>query len=410
MPIDYVAYNDAGSRVTGVVDVETEEEAERRLWGSGLLVVRLRAQRTVQVGLPTRLALRVFGAGIQDVITFTRQLETLLRAGISLHPALRQLRMEARGIALREAIRQMAIDIEAGDRFSRAVGRHPKIFPAYFLRMVPLAEATGELPRLLKDLVRTMERQAVVAARARQAILTPALSLLVGFGALFVLFTLVLPRLVELLSEFDAELPATTRALVAIANFSQTNGMRTAIGLVVAGVGLFAFLRLTRAGQRFWHRTMLRLPVVGGVVMSSTLFDVSAMYALLLETGVAPVVALRTVTVSIGNSVLRDAFQRVEAEVTAGGRLGAALRKQAAIPSLFTETVSNGEQAGALTQNLSAMADYYQEETNRRVQAGTTLIEPVAFLIVGGVIGFVAVAIMSGIYSIIPQISGGFGG
>ena len=114
--------------------------------------------------------------------------------------------------------------------------------------------------------------------------------------------------------------------------------------------------------------------------------------------------AVRAVTGTIGSIPIRDAFIRVDHEITEGRRLGASLQRYPVIPRLFADTVANGEQAGALAQNLAALAEFYQGETERRVQTGTTLIEPLAFLFVGSIIGFVAVAIISGIYSVIPQI------
>jgi type IV pilus assembly protein PilC len=150
---------------------------------------------------------------------------------------------------------------------------------------------------------------------------------------------------------------------------------------------------------------LLRTPVIGGIVRSGSMFDVCSMFALLLDAGIAPVVALRAVTGTIGNIRIREAFVRVGIEITEGQRLGQTLLKYPVIPVLFSETVANGEQAGALSRNLHALADFYEQETERKVEAGTTLIEPLAFLVVGSMIGFVAVAIISGIYSVIPTIS-----
>ena len=407
MPIDYVAYNEAGIRVTGVLDVESEEEAERRLWADGLLVVDLDSQQErLRPTFWSRLYVRAFPAKPRDVITFVRQLETLLRAGVALHEAMAQLRNQVRNPALHAALRQVVSDIEGGDRFSRAIARHPGVFPAHLLRMIPVAEASGELARVLAEVVRTLERQARVAAQTRSAIMTPAISLVVGAGAAFILFTFVLPRLVELLSEFGGELPRATRILISVADYSEAWGLITlaAVASVAALASLF-FSRTDR-GRRLWDGFLLRAPIIGAVVQSSTMFGVCSMWSLLLQTGVAPVGALRTVVVMIPNVKMRAAFSRVEQEITAGGRLGAALGRQPEVPRLLAEIVAGGEQAGALRQNLEALADYYLEETDRRVQSTTGLIEPAAFLIVGSIIGFIAVAVLTGIYSVIPAVSG----
>ena len=270
--------------------------------------------------------------------------------------------------------------------------------------MMPMAEETGQLAGILGDLLTTMERQRSVQSQARRAIMTPAISLVVGFLAAFILFTFVLPRLVDLLGEFGTNLPLTTRFLVGIADFSKTWGIVAVVAFAVAVVTGGAYLSRTTQGRRLWDSFMLRAPVVGPVVRASTMFDVCSMYSLLLQAGVAPVVGLRAVTGTIGNSRIREAFIAVDHEVTQGQRLGLSLLRYSVIPRLFSETVHNGEQAGALQQNLRALADFYQDDTERRVESGTSLIEPLSFLVVGTVIGFIAVAVISGIYSVIPQI------
>lgn len=407
MPIDYVAFNALGARVVGMLEVETEEEAEQRLWSEGLIVAQLNRRDFARKNQPllSRLLPSLFRAKMADTISFTRQFETLLRAGVPIHTALRQLRNETGSVAMRQAINEIAIDVENGERFSRAVAKHSKVFPPYYLRMMPMAEESGELPRILQDLVRTMERQQKVAAQSRSALMTPAISLTIGVVAALILFTFVLPRLVDLLSEFGTELPAATKILVAIAGFSDAWAIYITTGLVVGVAGSTAYLRGTDNGRRTWDTLLLRIPVIGSIVRSSAMFDVCSMFGLLLDAGIAPVVALRAVTGTIGNVRIREAFVRVGVEITEGQRLGQTLVKYPVIPVLFSETVANGEQAGALSRNLHALADFYEQETERRVEAGTTLIEPLAFIVVGSLIGFVAVAIISGIYSVIPTIS-----
>lgn len=410
MPIDYVAFNALGARVAGVLEVESEEEAEQKLWAEGLLVGQL-TRREGARKLPglSQLAPTLFRPKMSDTIAFTRQFETLLRAGVPIHTALRQLRDEASNTAMRHAIHRIALDVENGERFSRAVAKHPRVFPSYYLRMMPMAEETGELPRILQDLLRTMERQQKVAAQSRKAIMTPAISLGIGVLAALILFTFVLPRLVNLLSEFDSDLPTATRILVAIAGFSASWALYIVGAVLAISVGSTLYFSGTESGKRAWHTLLLKTPVIGPIVRASSMFDICSMFGLLLDAGIAPVVALRAVTGTVGNVRIREAFVRVGIEITEGQRLGQSLSKYPIIPALFSETVANGEQAGALSRNLHALADFYEQETERRVEAGTTLIEPLAFIVVGGMIGFVAVAIISGIYSVIPTISAGAG-
>jgi type II secretory pathway component PulF len=407
LPIDYVAFNAVGTRVAGVLEVESEQEAEQRLWEDGLIVAQLQHRSITAKGLSTsqRLLPKLFGTKISDTIMFTRQFETLLRAGVPIHMALRQLRDESRNVGMRQAVNAIVIDVESGERFSRAVAKHPGVFPPYYVRMMPIAEESGELARVLQDLLRTMERQQKVNAQSKSALLTPAISLGIGVIAALILFVFVLPRLVELLSEFGTELPRATRILVAVASFSQSWALAISVAVLGGSAGLIGYFSATTRGKRIWHSVLLRIPVIGPVVRASAMFDVCSMFALLLDSGIPPVPALRAVTGTISNIRIREAFIRVDIEISEGQRLGTTLKRYPVIPALFSETVANGEQAGALSRNLHALSDFYEQETERGVEAGTSLIEPLAFLIVGSLIGFVAVAIISGIYSVIPEIS-----
>jgi type II secretory pathway component PulF len=408
LPVEYVAFNNTGERVTGTLDLNSEEEAERILWAQGLTVVDVQRRVERRSEGPLTLVLRLLsGARRKDTIAFTRQLETLLRAGVALPSAMRQLRQDGRGISMRYALGRILEHVEGGGRFSTAVAEHPKVFPPYYIRMMPLAEETGELPRILRDLTGTMERQEKVGSQARNAILAPAFSLVVGFAAAFVLFTFVLPRLVTLLEEFGTELPLATRMLVNLAGFARDWGVTTVLIIVAVVLVLTLYMARTRRGRRLWDQILLRSPVAGPIIRSTSMFDVASMMSLLISSGISPVVALRTSVQTASNIHIREALERVDEAVTQGGRLGQALQEEPVIPRLYSDTVHNGEAAGALVHNLEALADYYQEETERRVQVGTTLIEPVAFLVVGAIIGFIAVAVIAGIYSIIPQVSAG---
>ncbi|MBF8267189.1 MAG: type secretion system protein [Dehalococcoidia bacterium] len=406
MAIDYIAYNSAGDRVAGVVEVDSVEEAEQRLWSSGLLVVQLR-RRVEREGssLLVRLFPTFFGVTFKDVVTATRQMETLLRAGVSLPIALRQLRDQTRSPGFKATLGDILAHVEAGERFSTACARHPRVFPPFYLRLLPLAEETGDLPTILNGILHTMERQQSVGSKVKGALVTPAISMVVAFIAGAILITFVLPRLVAMLGEFGGRLPASTRLLLSISDFGQTYGVYTFAALAVALLLANMYFTRTLQGIRVKDRFMLKAPVLSSIVQASAMFGVCSSLSLLLRAGVPPVAALRSVTTMVGNRIIQEALTRVEAQVTQGMRLGEACQRERDLPLLFANAIANGEQAGSLRQNLEALADYYQTETERVVSMGTTLIQPVLILLISGVVGFIAVSIVSAIYSVITPIS-----
>ena len=396
----YVAYTWQGERVKGVLQVNREEEAQDLLRRDDLIPYRL---TLVRPGPSlSRLAPYLFKPKPQEIIEFTRSMAALLRSGISLHEALEMFRGESRGLGLKEVLRRVIEDIEGGMRFSDAMARHPAVFSRFYIRILRYGEATGGMARSLQQLSDNLGKTKVMKDKVKGALVYPLISLIMAVVVAVILVTFSLPALVGLLEEFGGELPFVTKLLISIADF--VTAYRNQILVTIVGIGAagWAFFR-TRYGAQVRDAALLRVPVVSGVLVQSNLFTLTSVFATLLEAGIPSVEALQLSSDSVGNRVLRARLAFIT-DVTEGGRLGVAFREHWPKPPLLSQAIVTGEASGGLAVSLHGLADYYEQESAKTINSALELIQPIVIILVAGLVGFVATAVMSGIYSALDSI------
>jgi type IV pilus assembly protein PilC len=397
----YVAYSWLGQKLEGVLQVDREEDARQALERDELIAYRLalvRRRRSI-----TQLMAFLFQPSPKEFIEFTRSMAALLKSGIPLRDALRNVQRQTSSLGLKEVLRRVIEDIEGGDPFSEACSRHPKVFPDFYLRMLRVGEATGGVVLTLERVLDTLEKRKTVRDKVKAALLYPAISLVVAIVVGFILITYSLPALTGLLKEYGGELPFATKLLLSISDFLQSYRLHIIVSVLGGTSALVGYLR-TRHGARVRDRVLLRVPVVGRVILHSNLFSLTATFSTLLEAGVPPVEALQLSRESLSNVVLRERLAKVIAEASAGTSLGQAFSLHWPSPPLLSQGVITGEVAGNLPDALHALAEYYEQETTRAVSGATEMVQPAVILLVGGMVGFVAVAVIAGIYATIGSV------
>lgn len=401
MAINYVAYDKSGDRVAGTLEAESPQRAHEILWESGLVVLSLKKQRK----LPSLAELMptLFRVKPQDLINFSRELASLLGSGIALRPALRVLHELTEKRALKDAIRLVMRDIEVGLPFSEACSKQSSIFSPFYTRLVQVAEETGELRKILLEVVDHMERQKALMGKIRKALTYPSIVLTVGLIGSFILVTVAVPAMTELLAEYQAEMPLITRLLVGVGSFSQSYGKYVFLVVIVLAILGWLYVR-TKQGKKRWDSFSLKIPLIGKIVQQSQMTQLCSNLATLLSAGLPTAEALRLSVSATDNTVFREGLSEVYRQVSTGSRLEPAISSQRVFPRLFSQTVGIAEETGALRTNLEGLSDFYEQETDRVATRFTEMIEPTLIIVVGIVVGFVGAAIVSAIYSIIPQI------
>ncbi len=402
MAIKYQAYTRFGKKIKGVLDTDSEERASYLLEQDDLLPYTL--ERTVTRRSLVQLAPSLFRPRATDVIDFTRQTAALLKSGISLRRVLTVQRDDARSAGLKETLRAILVDIEAGGRFSDAIARHPTVFPNFYVSLMRVGEATGGIAPTLQQLADDLLRRKAVIDRIKKALVYPVITLVVAIAAAIVLVTFSLPSLTRLLKDSNEVLPYTTRALIAVSDFLQAN--MAAVALPVVGTFLLGIVLMrTPWGSRQWDRILLRIPVAGSIAVGGNMFFLATTLVTLLRAGVSPIESLRLAQEGMSNAVLRESLAAVTRDASEGVRLAEAFARQPAFPPIISQAISTGEMRGNLSDTLAGIAEYYRDRTDRALSGATELIQPAIILLVAGLVGFVAVAVVTGIYSTIGAIN-----
>lgn len=399
MALQYRAYNWVGKQVSGVLDTDSEEAAYDMLERDGLIPYRIQPVGGGRRWSFHRLIPILFKPKSQELIGYTTELASLLRSGIPLREALVVTRDGSRSIGFREALRRVVARIEEGERFSDACASVPWVFPSYYIRILRVAEATGSLAPTLQNLGESLEKEKRVRDRVRRALTYPAIAMVVAAGAGTILLTYALPALLGFLEEFAGEeLPFTTRALIAVRGVLAAYGVAI-IGGILGATAAFLIALRTRRGVEVKDRVLLKLPVIGKTLLMKNTFSIASTMTTLLRNGVPPMDAIQLAEHSVKNSVILRALEEVAEDVSQGTRLAEAFQNQTIFPSLLSQAIVTGEMGGNLRDTLAGVAEYYENETEKSVASATELIQPAIILIVAGVVGFVAVGIISGIYS-----------
>lgn len=397
MPYKYVAYTKYGEWVQGTVDATSEALAEEVLWQSDYIIASLRPARPgadLAEMMPT-----FFGVKPRDLIVLSRQLATLIESGITILSGLQMLREEVGNKALSKALQAVIEDVQEGESLSDALKNHPQVFPPIYSRMIEIGERMGNMEAILQQLATYMEKRESLTRKLRGAMAYPAFILLLAIGVVFLMINFTLPGIMGLFSEFEADLPITTRILITITNFTTTH-QSSILAVAVSTVALVSLYVRTPIGRRQRDLLLLKIPVIGSINIQSSISQLCHTMSILLRAGLPMSEIMDMIVQTMGNVILRGALERVRTEMLQGDGLFRPISQEQVFPSLLAQMVRVGEETGALDSNLETLALFYEQEADRKISALTGMLEPALMLFVGGLVGFLAVSVILPMYSL----------
>ncbi len=397
MEFRYTASTGAGSPVSGVLVAESEANAEQILWDSGLTIIQLKKKLEIPAlheALPS-----LFGVKRRDVIQFSRNMASLLDAGI---PILRALTIQSRfgKRGLKAVLQEVITDLEKGSRLSQACANHPSVFPAFYVYLLRTGEEVGNLSQVLRDTAEQMERDEATASKVKRSLAYPTFVLLLAIGAIVVMMAKVVPALTDMFHEFGSDLPPMTRGLIAVSDFFEAAFLYIVLGAVVIGVGGYFYIR-TPGGKRKKDEVMLRIPIIGQAILKAGLSRFCRNMSMMVGAGVSLFDALKLTSETTDNSVIAESVSAVRSRVGDGQLFSQAVAADAIFPPLMPEMIAVGEEAGSLEGQLTKVSTFYEEEAERAVAQVTGTLTPALTVGVGLIIGLVAVTLYSSIYSMV---------
>ncbi len=335
----------------------------------------------------------LLGRGVShgQLVISTRQLATLVKAGMPLLRSLRTVSDQLEPGALRHIFTAVAVDVEGGVKLSEALSRYPRAFPTFYVNMVRAGELGGLLDEILRRLAELMEKQQRIRDRVQSALMYPAFVMVASIAILAILMAFVVPTFLSMFTELGSALPLPTRILVTACQAIRQGWWAVAL----AGAGLWMLIQAalrTPLGKRQMDGLMLKLPVVGSLIHRLLIARFARTFGTLLTSGVPILGALETVRATVSNAVLDEALQEVERSLKAGESLARPLELSGAFPPLVSRMVALGEETGQLDLMLAQLADNYEEEVDIQLGGLTQLLEPLLIVGVGGIVGFIVIS------------------
>jgi type IV pilus assembly protein PilC len=338
-----------------------------------------------------------------ELAIFSRQLATFIGAGVPLNQAIAVLQEETRTRKMKDVLAEIQRDLAQGLSVSESFSRFPEVFTTLYLNLIRAAELTGTLDAVLKRLDVHLTREDRAAKEIKSALMYPMMVLLMAIGSVGVLVGFVLPRFSALFAEFHAELPGGTMFLLGIATFVtqwQLQLLAGLVGILIIATGSQSFER----GKYFRDALILRLPVVRTLARYAAIARFCRTLQTMLEAGVPISRSFDIVLLAVSNRVLQRKLDPVKARMLAGEGFAAPLAASGVFPPTVIQMVRVGEETGALERFLGEAADFYENELEFKLASAIQLLEPALLLSVGGVIGFVAISMVSAIYSLTSAI------
>lgn len=404
-----------GKAVSGVRDAESPKVLRQIMRKDGVLVTSFelskggkaqKEQNAKKAGISKDVDIGAIFSGVRkvEIAAFTRQMATLLRAGIPLPDALGALVEQVTNVRFKSPLSEVRTAVNEGSPFADALARHPKLFDELFVSMVRAGEVAGNLDEVLARLADFLEGSQKLKSKIQGAMIYPLVMVIVGTIIMAVLMIKVIPEITQMFTQQGKTLPLNTRFLIFSSRFLGNNILWILIGGVIFFV-LFVNWTRSKDGRPAWHRFVLGLPVVGELVRTINVGRFARTLGTMLQSGVPLLRALDTAKQIVSNVLIRQAIENAKKAVTEGESLAQTLKKSGQFPATMIHMVAVGEKAGQLEQMLERVATTYETEVDVKLTRLTSLLEPLMLVIMGGAVAFIVFSILQPIMDL-GQLSG----
>lgn len=339
---------------------------------------------------------------LKDIVVFTRQLSTMISAGVPLTRAMSTLQSQTYNKYFRQVIGSVMKDIEGGQPLGDAFAKFPNVFSDVYVNMVHAGEAGGILDEILKRLAAQVEQDASMRKKIKSAMTYPVVILVITVIAFFGIMMFVIPKIGQILKDLggeDAELPVYTQAMLNISDFMQKNAI-IVFGLLFLGSYLLRRYIRTPKGKYKFHALLLRTPVLKTIIMKIAIARFARTFASLMSAGVGVLDALEVTGGAIGNKVIEAELKEAAKEVKNGKQLSDPLSGSAHFPPIVAQMLAIGEETGQIDTILVKVADFYEEEVEATIDGLSSIIEPLMIVVLGGMVGLIAASVMGPISSL----------
>lgn len=401
MKFTYTATNKEGKSVQGTAEAVDRDALIAMLNKQGLHPVIIKLS-----GASSSTKKRGKKVKLKELVVFTRQLSTMISAGVPLTRALSTMQGQTESKYFKEVVSNITKDISSGISLGDAFSKYPSVFSEVYVNMVKAGEAGGILDEILKRLASQVEQDASMRKKIKSAMMYPMVIFSITILAFFGIMIFVIPKIAKILNDLggpDAELPIYTRAMLGISSFMQGNAV--IIAIVVFGIVFITkrYLRTPRGKYNF-HALLLRIPVLKNIVMKIAVARFARTFASLMSAGVSVLDALEVTGGAIGNKVIEAELKEAAKQVKNGKQLSEPISASKHFPAIVSQMLAIGEETGQIDTILVKVADFYEEEVETVIDGLSALIEPLMIVVLGSLVGIIAASVMGPIASLSKSI------
>ena len=391
-----------GEPKSGTMEAKDESELAKTLRQEGYVLIKADLEEEEIRRRKFKISLASLRrVSLTEKMMFTKNLQVMISAGISLPRALRTLSLQARSKRFKDTLSDIAEEITRGKTFSDSLGRRPNIFSELFVSMIKIGEEAGTLEEVLKNLTQQMEREYELKSKIKGAMMYPAVIICAMLGIGFLMLIMVVPKLAQTFKDLNIELPPTTKLVISFGTFLAEKWF-FCILIVVLLFFIFRTILKRKAGKKMIDSLFLRIPVISPIIKKANSASTARTLSSLFASGVPVVRALEIVSAALGNIYFREAIAQAAEKVRKGSKLSEALKPyQDIYPSIIIQMIEVGEETGETSEVLGKLADFFETEVGDATKNLSAIIEPVLMLIIGAVVGFFAISMVQPMYSML---------
>jgi type IV pilus assembly protein PilC len=400
----YSARDSRGKVVSGIIEAAAQGEVVRQLREQGLMPTAIQEGPATAARARRRQKGKTGRVRLEDLVVFSRQFATMIRAGLPLIEVLSILAEQSEKVAMKNVLRQVEKDVEAGASLTEALMKHPQAFNTFFVSMVKAGEAAGMLAAILDQVAVYLEKTASLQRKVKSAVVYPSTVATVATLITIFLLTQVVPVFVDIFESIEGKLPIPTQIVMGISNVLTEHWLK--VLLVVGALVVIVWQwKKTDQGRHFIDRTKLKIPIFGPLFLKVSISKFSRTLSTLIKSGVNILSALDIVAATAGNIIIEDAIMETRVSIQSGESIAHPLTESGIFPPMVTRMIDVGERVGSLENMLAKIADFYEDQVDATVAGLTSLIEPLLIVFLGLVVGFIVIAMFLPLFDMIKYLS-----
>jgi type IV pilus assembly protein PilC len=402
----YTARNAQGKLVDGIVESPSQDALAKLLRSQGLLVTAISEERgkSAAGGGWRRLSLKGTRVSLDDLIIFSRQLATMVSAGLPLIESLDVLGEQLENPTLRKVVNEVRKEVEGGSTFTSALEKHPKVFSQLYISMVRAGEASGMLDSIMNQLSAYLEKAGSIARKVKSALVYPVVVSLIAICIVIFILVKVIPTFESIYKSFDAQLPLPTQIIVIISQTLRRFWYVWIFGLIAIGYGLKRYVNTPR-GRWQYDTAKLNMPVFGDLFRKVAVAKFTRTLSTLVRSGVNILNALEIVAKTAGNVVVESAVNKTKNSIQQGESIAGPLAQTGVFPPMVTRMIDVGEKTGALEEMLTKISEFYEDQVDAAVAGLTSMLEPIMIAFLGVIVGGIVIAMYLPVFNMVNVVA-----